>query len=716
MKCADRVAGHRARPAFHAFRFRPNLTTRRDFLPRLLVLFAAMWAARAGAQTVVLAPVFVTASRSAEAADSVPFSHVALSGDDLRDNPATTIDGALRGLPEFSLFRRTDSLVANPTTQGVSLRGLGPSGASRSLVLLDGVPLNDPFGGWIFWSEVPRESLAGVEVVPGGGGSAWGNAALGGVIQLLTEPATGRRERFMAATGSLETHEAEAQVTEPVGSGTLQLLGRDFSTGGYSIVAPERRGPIDVPATSRSHSVTARWSQPVGDDATVMLTFRTFAESRGNGTPYQNNSARATFGSATVTARPSKSFQWTATLFAQDQDFASTFSSVNATRTAETPASNQFAVPTTAEGAAWTGEWTGPDDARTTIGLDVHDARGETREDSAYVAGAFTRRRYAGGRQSDGGIFALHSRAITGTLRASIGVRADEWIETDGHRRDYLLGAPAGDLVFPRQDGLAFSPSGGMVWQASGLLRLHATAQQAFRRPTLNELYRPFRVGNVITDANPLLSTEKVTGTELGADLVWKKFTLGVAGFQDNLRDPVANVTIAEGPANVPGIGVVPAGGEARRRLNLDEVRVQGATVSARWQIAPALSATGEYLLDDSKVLRASVAPQLEGLRLAEVPVNSATVGLDWRPGHGLKVVPRLRWIGAQFDDDLNTLRLAPATIVDLTASLELPHGVELFLTGENLANRRIETGRSVDGVVNVGTPRLILIGFRWQH
>jgi len=695
-----------------ASHFPPTLTTRRILF--LLLPLAGLPALNA--QTVVLSPIFVTSSRGSEAPDAVPFSHLALSGDDLRDAPAATLDGALRGIPGFSLFRRTDSLVANPTTQGVSLRGLGPSGASRSLVLLDGVPLNDPFGGWIFWSQVPRESLAGVEMVPGGGGTAWGNAALGGVIQLFTEPAAGPRVRLMAAVGGLDTREGELQVTEPVGAGTLQVLARDFSTGGYSTVAPESRGPIDVPATSKSRWVTARWSQPVGTDATLTLTLRRFEEDRGNGTPYQNNSARQTFAAASLTGRPSKSFQWKATVYIQDQDFASTFSSVNSTRTAETPASNQFAVPTTAAGLAVTGEWSGPARERTTVGLDVRDVRGETREDSGYVAGAFTRRRFAGGRQSDAGIFVLHSRALTDAVRGSLGFRVDNWLETDGHRRDLTAGVQTGDLTYPRQDGFAFSPSAGAVWQATGPLRLHATVQQAFRRPTLNELYRPFRVGNVITDANPSLQTEKVLSSEVGADLALGKLNLGAAAFWNDLRDPVANVTIARGPANVPGIGFVPAGGEARRRLNLDQVRVQGLALSARWTVATTLDLTAQYLLDDSRVRRAAVEPALVGLRLAEVPVNSATTGLSWRPAKGWTITPRVRWVGAQFDDDLNTLRLAPATLLDVSASVELARGWELFLTGENLANRRVETGRSVDGIVNVGTPRLVLAGIRWAH
>ncbi|HYP17088.1 MAG TPA: Plug domain-containing protein, partial [Opitutus sp.] len=193
----------------------------------ILLVSSAAQAQTAAAPT-ELSPVLVTATRSAEAAGYVPFSHVTLEGDALRASPHATLDAALRGVGGFSLFRRSDSLTAHPTAQGVSLRGIGPSGASRSLILLDGVPLNDPFGGWVAWTKVPRESLARVELVPGGGAASWGNSALGGVMQLFTEAPLGRRQRLLVRGGSLGTRDAEAQLTEPLGrgTGTLQLLGR----------------------------------------------------------------------------------------------------------------------------------------------------------------------------------------------------------------------------------------------------------------------------------------------------------------------------------------------------------------------------------------------------------------------------------------------------------------------------------------------------------
>lgn len=659
-----------------------------------------------------LPDVVVSASRSAEPRAQVPFAVTVLAGPQLRAAPAATLDGALRSVPGFSLFRRSDSLTANPTAQGVSLRGLGPSGASRSLVLLDGVPLNDPFGGWVTWSKVSRESLAGAELVRGGGATAWGNAALGGVVQLLTAPpAPGGR--FTATGGDFSTHSAELSLTQAAGPGMLQLTGRDFATGGFSLVAPEDRGPVDLAAWNRHRWLSARWTQAVGAQATLTVTGRTFREKRGNGTAYQRNASDEDFGSVALTAQSGKNLSWTALAYGQDQSFSSTFGAVNATRTAETPASDQFAVPATALGAAWTGTWSHPGDARTSAGLDWRRVTGETRELYTFSAGDFTRLRVAGGTQEFAGVFALHERALAADWRLTLGARLDGWRETGGHRRetDRVTTAVLRDDHYAGRDGLEFSPSAGLVWAPAREWRLRAAAQQAFRRPTLNELYRPFRVGNVITEANATLDTERVTSAELGADYTRGALTLGAALFWNELRDAVANVTIARGPGTFPIVGFVPAGGTGRQRLNLDRLRVRGLELSAVWRATGTLSLNAACLYNDATVQRAAPAPALAGKRLAQVPRLSTSLGAEWRAGR-LTLTPRLRVIGRQFEDDENLLILGTVAIADLGASYTLGRG-ELFLTIENLGDARIETGRSADGLVNTGTPRLAVAGFR---
>ncbi|HEY1108656.1 MAG TPA: TonB-dependent receptor [Opitutaceae bacterium] len=606
-----------------------------------------------------MGPMVVTANRMQQAPTEVAATLKVLYADTLRATPSATLDGALRSVPGFSLFRRSDSFSANPTAQGVSLRGLGPTGASRALLLLDGVPLNDPFGGWVAWTKLPREGLGRVEVVPGGGASAWGDAALGGVVQIFSANPAARLEvydrppapigwtqvgtaRLAAIVGDYDTRSAEVAVTLPVGQGVLQILGRTFGTGGFSLVAPEDRGSIDQAAWNRHRWLTLRFRQPVGK-LDLLATARVFEETRNNGTPYQRNGSREKFLSLSLAGKPSDAFFWHAVAYVQSQGFASTFSSVNATRTAETPASDQFAVPSTAFGAAWTGLLTHGDQSRTSFGADTRRVRGETREHFTFAAGNFTRLRVASG-------------------------------------------------------------------------------QQAFRRPTLNELYRPFRVGPNITEANAALGTERVRTAEFGA--TWSlpdpknskapaRLSLGATAFHNDLRDAVGNVTLARGPGTFPLFGSIAAGGVGRQRLNLDRTRVRGLELSATARPLPDLAFRAEYLYNDARVRRAAIAPALVGNRVAQVPRHTASLGASWKAPGQFTFVPRVRWIGRQFEDDENQLTLGEVVIADLSVSRPLTKQLELFLTCENLGNARIETGRTADGLVNTGTPRLLLGGLR---
>jgi outer membrane receptor protein involved in Fe transport len=684
------------------------------------VFCAFLWLTSLGipalpAQTVALPKVVVSTTRSAESPEHVPFAATVVPAETLRATPVTTLDGTLRSLPAFSLFRRSDSLSANPTAQGVSLRGLGPSGASRSLVLLDGVPLNDPFGGWVAWTKVPRESLAGAELVRGGGATAWGNAALGGIVQLISDRPSTATGRIAASYGEFDTHNAEIGVNQPLGPGALQVLARDFGTDGFILVAPEDRGPIDIPAASEHRWLAGSWRQAFGSGLEATVTARTYEEDRNNGTPFQRNSTEEDFVSLALAAKPTAAFSWHAVAYGQDQAFASTFSSVNASRTAETPASDQYDVPATAFGAAWTGVWTAASGARTSAGLDYRRVEGETRENYTYVAGNFTRNRIAGGTQGIGGLFGLHEWSLGPDVRATLGARVDFWSETEGHRRemDRNTGTVLRDDRYADRDDVEFSPSAGLVWTVSPGWRLRTAAQYSFRRPTLNELYRPFRVGNVITEANSALETEHALSAEVGVERTAGPVTFGAALFWNELTDAVGNVTLYRGPGTFPIVGFVPAGGVGRQRLNLDRVRVRGLELSAQWTVSPTLALRADWLANDATVEEASAAPALVGKQLAQVPEQSGSFGATWQPVRALSFHARVRYLGRQFEDDENLLVLGTAVVTDLGATYDLTPHVQLFANAENLTDERIETGRSADGIVNTGTPRLVFGGAR---
>jgi outer membrane receptor protein involved in Fe transport len=668
-------------------------------------------------QVQVLDPLTVSATRDPEPLSQVPYTVEVVPVDAFVDTSSLTVDDALRGSADFSLFRRNDSMTANPTSQGVSLRGLGPSGASRSLVLLDGVPLNDPFGGWVPWSLVPVDSLASAEIVPGGGATAWGNEALAGVIQLFSaQPLPGSGDAVVRV-GDFNTRSADLAEAIPMGPGTLELRGEDFTTDGTVLIAPDNRGPIDTDAASRHNLASAAWRGSLGPDIGVVVTLRSYDEWRDNGTPYQENQFQQLFGSVQLTGRAGPGETWTMTGYMVGQGSSQTFSSVNNARTAETPASDQFAVPTTAVGLAGSSTWADRTGGSTTIGADVRDIRGETREDYSYAHGAYADQRFAGGRQTFAGLFAERSQPLGPSVHAIAGLRLDRWEDSDGHLRNVAIdgGALLLQDFYPNRTGTELSPSAGVTWQAAKELEFHVDAQRAFRQPTLNELYRPFRQGDTTTLANPALATEHADSGEIGATWRHERLTATLEGYAARLEDAVSNVTLAQGPGTFPLFGTLPAGSTGQERLNLDRVDAQGVQFGLDWRQSDALTFNLSVLQEEATVAAASVAPALVGTTLPEVPRWNAALGLTWRPLQRVYFAGRVRRTGSQFDDDQNLLPLAPATVVDISLRVMLSVHAELFASVDNLFDAEVETAHSALGVFSIAPPRLAGGGARFS-
>jgi outer membrane receptor protein involved in Fe transport len=668
-------------------------------------------------QVAILDPVTVSATRAPERLSELPFTVEVIPQEAFSDPSAMTVDDVLQGTADFGLFRRNDSMTANPTTQGVSLRGLGPSGASRSLVVLDGVPLNDPFGGWVPWSLVPVGSLAGAEVVPGGGASAWGNEALAGVIQLFSrQPAAGSGSA-QGWLGDFDTRRADLDQAIAVGPGVLELQGEAFATDGVILVSPQNRGPVDGDAASRHDSATARWRGPLGPAVDAVLTLRSYDEWRDNGTAYQQNRLHLLFGSAAFSGHAQPGETWNATAYFQEQSSSQTFSSVNAARTAETPASNQFSVPTDALGFAASSTWVDASGAATTAGADLRDIRGETREDFSYSGGAYAEQRFAGGRQTFAGVFAERSQPLGPDVSAIAGVRLDRWENSDGHLRNTELAT--GELLlgtaYPTRTGTEFSPSAGLTWRLSDQLQLHLTGQRAFREPTLNELYRPFRVGSTVTEANAALSTEHADSAEIGVTWTRDRLRVTLDGFAARLDNPVSNVTLVQGPGTIPGFGTLPAGGVGQERLNLGRVDTDGVQLGVDWRESDTWTVDLSVMEEDVTVASAPVAPELVGNTLPEVPHFNASLGVTWHPLRRLYLMARVQRSGSEFDDDLNRLPLAAATVVNASLRIVLSVHADLFAAVENLGDSRVETAHSALGVYNLAPPRTVGAGARFS-
>ncbi|WP_162306120.1 TonB-dependent receptor plug domain-containing protein [Oleisolibacter albus] len=662
----------------------------------------------------VLKEVVVTGRRGGVPDYERPFGPTVLGPAQLDTAPQRRLDEALRSVPGFGLFRRSGSRTANPTAQGVSLRGLGPNGAGRTLVLVDGVPVNDPFGGWVYWSRLPTGAAERVVITRGGGAGPWGNAALAGTVRIETRLPTGISGEVSA--GSDDSYQIIGRAGGKAGPLDLGLSASAFSTGGTPLVRRDRRGPIDRDADADSYWADAVAGATLGS---VRATARIsgFREHRGNGTPYTENATEALDGSLRLVGEGT--IDWEAVLYARDWRFESTFSSVTAARTAETPSLDQHDVPSTAYGGVVQLGFSPAAGHQTDIGTDLRWTEGETREFFQFQSGAFRRDRTAGGNQTVAGLFVEHAWTARPDLLLTAGGRLDHWRNRDGKRvevnRD--TGAVTRDTRFADRDGTVLNGRLGLDWQASPSLTLRGAAYTGFRLPTLNELYRPFRVGNDITEANPDLGPERLTGGEIGLRLTPAPgVRLSAALFRAVLENAVDNVTLQTTPGLNPATGVtVPAGGSLAQRLGLDRVVVDGIEAELRLDPGERVSLGLSYLFSDGEIDKASVNPALEGNRPGQSPRHQGTADLTWYPLEPAVLRLQVRAASRSYEDSDNTGTLAPYVVADLYAGWDLTQALHLFGTVENLSGRHIETGRRSDGLVNIGPGRQWQIGARMR-
>ncbi len=605
-------------------------------------------------------PVHTSITVTEKIAAETPGQVSSLSRGELRQEPGANLDDRLRAVPGFTLFRRSSSVVAHPTTQGVSLRGLGSSGASRTLVLCDGIPLNDPFGGWVYWTRVPPDEIAEVEITRGASTSVFGDRAMGGTIALFS-----REPERMRALGR---YEGGNRATQDVSGGLSNLWTRwaasanvrAFTTDGYFIVPAEIRGPVDRRANVRFATGDARLDY-LGAADRLWLKFDALGEDRGNGTVLQRNSTGLGALSAHYThaagADAVSVLGWHTR-----EEFHGTFSAIAADRASERLTSTQTVPAESTGGAAF---WRHDQKAiRWIAGADATRVEGYSK-DALYPTG----RRVAGGTRLEHGVFAQTDFAA-GPARLFVGAR-----------HDFTGG---GDTFF--------SPSAG-VTAGRGPLRVRGSVYRGFRAPTLNELFREFRTGNTVTQANPALRPEKLFGGEAGADYSGESLRASVTFFRDSLSGLITNVTLSAAPNLI-----------VRQRQNAAAAvsRGGGVDLEKRWG---ALTATAAYLFLDSRFAG--------GARVPQVPRHQGSARLSWLHGGTLAAIG-VRSYGSQFEDERNlrSMLLPGFASVQFVVAQRIAAKLSALADVEDALDRRWLVGFTPTPAI--GPPRLWRVGLRW--
>jgi vitamin B12 transporter len=620
------------------------------------------------------------------------------------------LENALLAVLGLQQFRRSDARSANPTSQGVTLRGLGGNASSRALLFLDDVPQADPFGGWISWPGYDALNLASIRVRKGAGQVASGPGALAGVIEFDSKQNRSEQDTSIAY-GSRNSVDAKASLLRRLGGGSISLSGSYARGDGFIPIIKSQRGLVDRKAPYEQGGIAIRAAAPLSDNTELQAGVRAFTDKRDRGFDFSDNQNSGVDASLRVVNR-GDDWQWSALGYVQIRDFANRFGAVAANRNSVSLTLDQYSVPSTGLGARFELRPPVGDNAELRIGGDWRRTNGRTKEDFFFTGTVPGRNRIAGGRTDTLGGFAEASFTPIDALTLSLGGRADYWSIANGFRKEVNIGGTVrSDDAFADRSGWEGTGRAGFAYQANGAVKLRGAAYLGWRLPTLNELYRPFRVGTDATAANELLSPERLKGAELGVEYDDGDISISATAFINRLNKAIANVTQGTGPGNFPGIGFVAAGGAYRRRENLDAIDSKGVEFEARIVLQP-LTLRAGYAYVDAKVTDNGLAATLGGLRPAQVPKHFANIAAEFG-GADFGAAVALRYVGGQFEDDLNRQRLDDVFTLDGSLSYALDDNLSITLRGENLLDAHIEAAVSSSGIIERASPRTLWLGLR---
>jgi vitamin B12 transporter len=626
----------------------------------------------------------------------------------LLETASGRLEDALSSAAGFQQFRRSDSRSSNPSAQGVTLRALGGNATSRTLVLLDGVPMADPFFGYIPFSAIAPERLGSARVTRGGGAGAFGAGAVAGTVELDSAnlDQLGLVQASLTGNDRGET-ELSGTIAPRLGEGFAVVSGRWDRGKGFWTTPVNQRVPSSVRAKFDSWSAGIRAVAPLSHDIELQMRGLLFEDRRTLRFAGADTSSTGQDASLRLVGRGDWAFDVLAYVQARD------FSNIVISSTSFRKTLDQRATPSTGIGGK--AELRPPVGGNHVLrlGADLRLNDGDMAEDAySAVTGLVTSRRRAGGKTGDLGLF-LEDDWTMGPVVLTAGARADRWSINKGYFVETTpTGTPTTNLAFANRNGWQGSFRGGAVVTASDALSLRGAAYTGLRLPTINELYRSFNVvaprsgGGVTitsTQRNDALEIEVLEGFEAGLDMTpLPGISFSATAFDNRIKQAIANVTLS-----VSGNTVT------RQRQNVDAVHARGIELGTKLR-AGKMSFDGSLAYTDAQMEASGSSVSLNGKRPAQTPRWGGTATMTYRPMARWALGLTLRHIGSQFEDDLQTDLLPPATTIDAFAQVPLRGPFSLVLRGENLGREIIVT-RLQDGSMDIGTPRTFWAGVRME-
>lgn len=644
------------------------------------------------------------ATRSDSKVEDLPVSASIVTQQDVQYTAAQSLDELLLATPGVNL-QEPPSFAQHPTSNAVSMRGLG---GERTLVLLDGVPLNDAFFGYVQWNRVPLDSIDHVEVVRGGASSLWGSYAMSGVINTVTKAPSTSGFSIFESYGTNNTYQLSG-VGDLFANRWLKvgLRADRFSTDGYNTTPKDQRGPLDIPTSFHQNNFEANALFGTGDNLYGYL--------RGN---YHNNDQVLTTPAGTnnqhdagITGGLKKRFTDSSFLemnsWFQHSQFVTFNTDVPSNGTVGFQEFVQNVHTTPADDFGASAQWTKALGKRIQLVQIGTDFRRISGYDSAAIldeTGNHVRTDLGKGKQLFTGLFGqLSLKPFTAPLELTLSARYDHFRNYDG-----FDGNPGGSGLQPDKSKNSFDPRLAARYRLTSMVALRGAIYRAFRAPTLDNLYRGFSTTSGTFLPNSQLDPETMIGGEIGSDLHAGKFTGGFTVFRNDVHNLIGSRNLADSELP-PGFFF------GSKNINVGKVRSDGIELTAEYQFSRRVILNAAYTLTHSRALENPEDPVSIGLQTANIPRNFAAAGLRWLPATRWNVALQSRWLDKSFGDSDHTLTQDSHFIADAHVDYQLNRMMQIFASASNLFDRTYIATNSGFEPPKLGPPLQVFAGVRIQ-
>ncbi len=630
-----------------------------------------------------------------------------------------SLDEILGRHPGFSLYRRQSSRATHPTIQGANLRGLGPNGAGRALVVLDGIPLNDPFGGWVDWRSLSPLLLDHVSIQNGGGAGSWGNRSLTGVIRLDSVNFNSISHALDIKYGSNDTRQADFIVSSKYENMSFIIGGNILKTDGFFGIKKTQRGIADLPLSRSGETLRLSAKFQNSSDIKFLLSAQFSSDNFQNGSVLAGSSSKDyQLSIAALKDYIDNFLNWEGRLFYRKKHFENIFEAFNSTRDTSRPVLDQFDVPSDVIGGNIKLRWLINQDLILENGIDFQLISGSTNEKFRNLGNGFTRLRNAGGEQVlIGGFFETNYKVSNKTL-FNIGLRTDYWRQSNGFRKETNIidNQLISEKIFRTNDGILLNGRLGIIHNIFDYVDFNFSVYSSIRTPTLNELYRPFRVKNDITEANSDLKNERMLGGEFSFSIDKNRYYFKTTFFKNDILNPVVNTTISNTPGFNKSYNIfIPSGGSLRQRNNLKKVKNYGIEVSYKLNLSEKIDFNLNYLFSNPKVSEAKFFTNLDGKRLAQTPKHQGNLSLAFKLNKKINMDFEYVYSSSQFEDDSNIRVLDNSSIANIFSNFLIADSTSIYISLENIFNKRSQAGISKDGLITYGPPRFLWLGLKFR-